>query len=179
MQMKRTIATTTMVSLLCASRLFGGEPYQTVTQDVPFAARCDGTEQKYVLLARKTFTSAAPRDVLIALHGHGSDRWQFIKDGRDECRAARDFAAEHDMLYVSPDYRASTSWMGPKKGELLHEKAGIRERIRRIDKEGSAWLEPMENFLNDAILAETKAFSGSEQELRGFHRRIGVFTVSS
>ena len=60
-----------------------------------------------------------------------------------------------------------------KKGELLHEKAGIRERVRRIEREGSAWLEPMENFLNDAILAETTAFSGTEEELRGFHRRIG------
>ena len=27
-----------------------------------------------------------------------------------------------------------------KKVELLHEKAGVRERIRRIEKEGSAWL---------------------------------------
>lgn len=60
-----------------------------------------------------------------------------------------------------------------KKGELLHEKTGIRERIRRIEREGSAWLEPMENFLNDAILAETTAFSGTEAELRDFHRRIG------
>jgi len=60
-----------------------------------------------------------------------------------------------------------------KKEELLHEKAGIRERIRRIEKQGSAWLEPMEDFLNDAILAETTAFSGTEQELRDFHRRIG------
>ncbi len=83
-------------------------------QDVSFAATCDGTEQKYVLLFPKAFTSTAPHDMLIALHGHGSDRWQFIQDKRDECRAARDFAFEHDMLYVSPDYRASTSWMGPK-----------------------------------------------------------------
>jgi len=60
-----------------------------------------------------------------------------------------------------------------KKGELLHEKTGIRERIRRIEREGSAWLEPLEAFLNDAILAETTAFSGTEAELRGFHRRIG------
>jgi len=61
-----------------------------------------------------------------------------------------------------------------KKGELLHEKAGIRERIRRIEREGSAWLEPLEAFLNDAILAETTAFSGTEQELRDFHRRSGI-----
>jgi len=33
---------------------------------------------------------------------------------RDECRAARDVAAERGMIFVSPDYRAKTSWMGPK-----------------------------------------------------------------
>jgi hypothetical protein len=60
-----------------------------------------------------------------------------------------------------------------KKGELLHEKTGIRERIRRVEREGSAWLGPLEAFLNDAILAETTAFSGTEMELRDFHRRIG------
>ena len=87
---------------------------ETVTQDVTFKAQCDGTEQKYVLLFPKTFTASVPHDLLIALHGHGSDRWQFINQERDECRVARDFAAEHEMLFVSPDYRASTSWMGPK-----------------------------------------------------------------
>jgi len=60
-----------------------------------------------------------------------------------------------------------------KKDELLHEKAGIRERIRRIEQKGSAWLEPLEAFLNDAILAETTSLSGTETELRDFHRRIG------
>ena len=60
-----------------------------------------------------------------------------------------------------------------KKEELLHEKTGVKERIRRIGRAGSAWLEPMENFLNDAILTGTTAFSGTEQELRDFHRRIG------
>lgn len=85
-----------------------------VTQDVSFTAQCDGTEQKYVLLRPPGFAPDASHDVLIALHGHGSDRWQFVRDRREECRAARDFAFEHGMLYVAPDYRASTSWMGPK-----------------------------------------------------------------
>lgn len=66
------------------------------------------------LLYPAEFRTNITYDVLIALHGHGSDRWQFVRDRRDECRAARDFAAEHQMLFVSPDYRASTSWMGPK-----------------------------------------------------------------
>lgn len=79
------------------------------TEDRSFTATCDGSEQRYVVV----LPDGATRDVLIALHGHGSDRWQFVNDPRDECRAARDVAAEHGMLFVSPDYRAPTSWMGP------------------------------------------------------------------
>jgi hypothetical protein len=37
----------------------------------------------------------------------------------------------------------------------------------------------LQDFLNDAILAETAAFSGTEAEMGDFHRRIGLFTVSS
>ena len=60
-----------------------------------------------------------------------------------------------------------------KKDELLREKSGIKERIRRIEQEGSAWLEPMAAFLKDAILLENTALSGTEEDLRNFHRRIG------
>jgi pimeloyl-ACP methyl ester carboxylesterase len=113
--MKKAIGiTVAMIFLLWAGRIFCEFPDPSATREVTFTAQCDGTEQKYVLLFPPSFTPDTPHDVLIALHGHGSDRWQFIRDGRDECRAARDFAAEHHMLYVSPDYRASTSWMGPK-----------------------------------------------------------------
>jgi len=89
-------------------------PENRTLQDVAFHANCDGTEQRYVLMLPEPFESGRPHDVLVALHGHGSDRWQFAKDMRDECRAVRDVAAEHDMIFVSPDYRAKTSWMGPK-----------------------------------------------------------------
>jgi len=91
----------------------GGRAQWTV-RDVPFTAKCDGSEQRYVLMLPEPFDPGRPHDVLIALHGHGSDRWQFAKDMRDECRAARDVAAERGMIFVSPDYRAKTSWMGPK-----------------------------------------------------------------
>lgn len=83
-------------------------------QDVEFEAECDGTLQRYVMALPGGFDPAKTYDLLIALHGHGSDRWQFVKDPRDECRAARDIAGEHSMIFVSPDYRAKTSWMGPK-----------------------------------------------------------------
>jgi len=83
-------------------------------EDVVFTATCDGTPQRYVVVPPTGFKETDPHDILIALHGHGSDRWQFVRDPRDECRAARDAAAKHGMIFVSPDYRAKTSWMGPK-----------------------------------------------------------------
>jgi len=41
-------------------------------------------------------------------HGHGSDRWQFIRDQRDECRGVRDVVAKHHAILIAPDYRAKT-----------------------------------------------------------------------
>jgi dipeptidyl aminopeptidase/acylaminoacyl peptidase len=82
-------------------------------EDVAFTAHVDGSEQRYVQMLPAGFQPGQPHDVLVALHGHGSDRWQFVRSPRDECRAARDVAAKHGMIFVSPDYRAKTSWMGP------------------------------------------------------------------
>lgn len=90
------------------------EPNLAAPRDISFTASCDQSLQHYVLMLPKPFDDQKPHPVLIALHGHGSDRWQFVKQMRGECKAARDFAAKHQMLYVSPDYRARTSWMGPK-----------------------------------------------------------------
>jgi dipeptidyl aminopeptidase/acylaminoacyl peptidase len=81
--------------------------------DVPFLSELDGTEQRYVIVEAENYTVGDECNLLIALHGHGSDRWQFIRDSRSECRAARDFATKLGFIYVSPDYRAKTSWMGP------------------------------------------------------------------
>lgn len=85
----------------------------TAMVDQTFTADFDGSEQKYVQLTPRGFAADKPVSVLIALHGHGSDRWQFAKQVRDECQATRDAAAENGMLMISPDYRAKTSWMGP------------------------------------------------------------------
>jgi pimeloyl-ACP methyl ester carboxylesterase len=83
-------------------------------QDVAFTARIDGSAQRYVLVLPEGFDAARPHALMIVLHGHGSDRWQYVTNPRDECRVARDVAAAHRMVFVSPDYRAKTSWMGPK-----------------------------------------------------------------
>jgi pimeloyl-ACP methyl ester carboxylesterase len=84
------------------------------TTDITFISNADSTKQRYVEILPDAFKKNVSHDVLIALHGHGSDRWQFAKDNRDECRAARDAAKKYRMIYISPDYRARTSWMGPK-----------------------------------------------------------------
>lgn len=83
-------------------------------EDRTFVAKIDGTEQKYVLVFPPDFDAENPVSLLIALHGHGSDRWQFVKQSRGECSGTRDVATRHGMLLVSPDYRAKTSWIGPK-----------------------------------------------------------------
>ena len=81
--------------------------------DVPFKAHFDQSEQRYVVLLPAQHQKGTPRDLVIALHGHGSDRWQFATNERGECKGARDAAAAHGLIFVSPDYRAKTSWMGP------------------------------------------------------------------
>ena len=99
--------------------------------DVSFTAKLDGTEQRYAIRLPKRFDVNQPHSLLIALHGHGSDRWQFINDARDECRAARDAAAKYQLIYVSPDYRAKTSWMGPAaERDMLQILDDLHQRFR-------------------------------------------------
>ncbi|WP_406694265.1 alpha/beta fold hydrolase [Singulisphaera sp. Ch08] len=101
------------------------------TVDVAFSARLDGSEQRYVIVMPDGFQPTAQVSVLIALHGHGSDRWQFVKNGRDECRAARDAAAKRRMIFVSPDYRGTTSWMGPTaEADLVQIIEDLRRQFR-------------------------------------------------
>lgn len=123
------------VALLCAGvslPVWGAEP---PLLDQVFIAQNDQSEQRYVLILPDSFQSDQPHDLLLALHGHGSDRWQFAKDPRAECRAARDVAAKHSLLYVSPDYRAKTSWMGPRATEDVVQiiaELKAKYRIRRV-----------------------------------------------
>ncbi len=109
-----------------AGPLLAGE---SRTEDRTFKAECDGTDQKYVVVIPGRVEKTDWVSVLIALHGHGSDRWQFVKQSRGECRAVRDVAVTHSMLLVSPDYRATTSWMGPKA------EADVVQMIRNLRAE--------------------------------------------
>lgn len=80
-------------------------------QEREFKAKHDGTVQKYVVMLPKEYGSGA-HDVLLAFHGHGSDRQQYVKAAQGECAGARDVAARHRMILVSPDYREPAGWMG-------------------------------------------------------------------
>lgn len=100
-------------------------------KDIAFKASVDGSEQRYVELLPPGFDPAKVHDVVLAFHGHGSDRWQFIKDARGECRGVRDVAARRGLIVVSPDYRAKTSWMGPKaEADGLQVIAELKNRHR-------------------------------------------------
>ncbi|MBS0205180.1 MAG: alpha/beta fold hydrolase [Planctomycetes bacterium] len=103
-------------------------------EDLLFKADCDGTDQRYVQVLPDAFDATKPHDVLIALHGHGSDRWQFVRDPRAECRAARDVARKYQMIYISPDYRARTSWMGPQAEADLVQIIAILTKSHAIDR---------------------------------------------
>ncbi len=105
--------------------------------DVAFKARLDGTQQRYVILLPQPFDASQTHDLAIALHGHGSDRWQYVREERGECRAARDVAEKHSMIFISPDYRASTSWMGP---EAEADVVQIIRDMRRKFKIGRVFL---------------------------------------
>lgn len=96
--------------------------------DCTFIADYDGSEQKYVQMLPRGVAIDQPISVMIALHGHGSDRWQFVLQTRDECRAARDVAAENGMVFISPDYRAKTSWMGPAAEADMLQMIGLLKR---------------------------------------------------
>ncbi len=98
-------------ALASAHPLDAAEP---VVVEESFRARIDDTEQRYLRIVPADFDPRATHDLLLALHGHGSDRRQFAHHPRDECRAARDVAAKHRLMFVSPDYRAPASWMGPQ-----------------------------------------------------------------
>jgi len=110
-------------------------------RDISFVAAHDQSEQRYVLVLPEAYDSAQPHDLLICLHGHGSDRWQFVREDRGEARAARAIATQHGMIFVSPDYRARTSWMGPAaEADLVQIIGDLRKQyaIRRLVLSGGS-----------------------------------------
>ena len=102
--------------------------------DISFNAKCDGTIQKYIRLLPRDFDGSKPHDLVIALHGHGSDRWQFANDTQHSGMAIRNAAIKYNIIMVCPDYRAKTSWMGPKaEADVLQIIEELKKQYK-IDK---------------------------------------------
>ncbi|OHB59726.1 MAG: alpha/beta hydrolase [Planctomycetes bacterium GWF2_42_9] len=100
-----------LVNLLWVFQMMASELNKS--QDISFKADYDQSIERYILRLPMNFKNSMTHDLLIALHGHGSDRMQFADSNRPQCIATRDVAAERNMVFVAPDYRAKTSWMGP------------------------------------------------------------------
>ena len=99
--------------------------------EISFKAALDGTTQKYILMLPKRFDSGREHPLIIGLHGHGFDRWQYIRESRGECSGVRDVAAKYDAIFVSPDYRAPTSWMGLKaEADVVQIIADLRRQYK-------------------------------------------------
>ncbi|RPI87405.1 MAG: alpha/beta fold hydrolase, partial [Planctomycetaceae bacterium] len=114
---------------------FAQTPADPQIEDVEMTARCDGTPQRYLLVFPPNFRADCQTDLLFVLHGHGSDRWQAVKNAPAEFRAASDVAAARGMILVSPDYRARTSWMGPRaEADMLQILEDLKARfaVRKV-----------------------------------------------
>ncbi len=101
-----------------------GEP-----EDRSFISQLDGTRQLYVLMRPEPWDPKVERHLLIALHGFGGDRWQFAREARGECRAARDTAARYGMLYVSPDYRGNSRMSPAAEADMIQLINELREEF--------------------------------------------------
>lgn len=60
-----------------------------------------------------------------------------------------------------------------RKSEFFTEKAILREKIEKIESTGGFSLEPLENFIKMANLAQKSAFSADYSEIRAFFEKIG------
>ena len=114
---------------IAASAVFAGDELWQEPVDIAFTASYDGSTQRYVVMLPQGFDPRKPADLVVALHGHGSDRWQFVRNDRDECRALRDAGGRSGMIYLAPDYRAKTSWMGAAaEVDMLQILDGMRKK---------------------------------------------------
>ena len=121
-----------LACFLVSSFVYGEERFDV--EDVSFKAECDGTVQKYVRLLAKNFDESKSHDLVIGLHGHGSNRWQFADQTKLTGLAIRNTAIKYNMIVVCPDYRATTSWMGPKaEADLLQIIEDMKKQYK-IDK---------------------------------------------
>lgn len=60
------------VAALAVALAVAGEPRR---EDASIVAQSDGSTQRYVVVVPDRFDPAVERPLMVALHGHGSDRW--------------------------------------------------------------------------------------------------------
>lgn len=124
---KKSVAS---IALLWVS-LTAHELWSQSPKEISFTSKLDHTTQKYLLSSPPGASAEQTIPLLILLHGHGSDRRQAFNDNVAEFRAARDVAAAHKMLVISPDYRAKTSWMGPAaEADMLQIFDDVKKQYR-------------------------------------------------
>ena len=94
----------------------------------------DGSTERYFEWTPEKFDPAKSTTLIIALHGHGSDAGQIFSGVYAEYNATLDLAAERNAIVVSPDYRATTSWMGPAAEKDVLQIIAKAKAERRIDR---------------------------------------------
>ena len=156
------------------------ESGQTWT-DKEFVASLDGTTQRYIEILPEGFDPEKRVDLIVWLHGHGSDRTQTFRE-RGECSAPRIIAQKYGAILVSPDYRAKTSWMGPAaEADMLQLLALLKEQYnigRTIFVGGSMGGSSLLTFtalhpdLVDGIVAYNPTANHLEYE--NFHEAIAI-----
>ena len=102
--------------------------------DQTFKASYDGSVQQYMLALPQGYDASAPHDLLIAFHGHGADRHQYMTDPRGSLQAVRDVAGKYSMIVATPDYRAPTSWMGPAAEADTIQLIGELKKLYKVRK---------------------------------------------
>ncbi|MBQ2682897.1 MAG: alpha/beta fold hydrolase [Thermoguttaceae bacterium] len=134
--MSKNITFTAMALVCLCAWLCAQEPQQTSGRlesgqtwaDKEFTASFDGTAQRYIEILPEGFDPAKRADLIVILHGHGSDRTQVFQQ-RGECAAPRMIAQKYGAVLISPDYRAKTSWMGPAaEADMLQLLALVKEQ---------------------------------------------------
>lgn len=126
---------TIILTMDLCSRTASAAPAWGDPKDARFQAEVDQSVQHYVEMLPSGFDARKEHDLLIVLHGHGSGRWQYVREARGECAGARDVALKHGMIFISPDYRAPDSWMGPKaEADLVQliKEARQRHKIGKL-----------------------------------------------
>ena len=107
----------------------------TAPRDIEFTARVDGSRQRYVEFLPQGYSTNRLCSLMIFLHGHGSDRWQITKGAQwPEIQAVCAVAARHRAILLSPDYRATTSWMGPMAEADLMQILQDQKNQRHVSK---------------------------------------------